>query len=193
MKNMPGLISALILLGGGTIVFLAIKTFKYYELMSLHDKISWCTSNKELKRHFELLDRLHNLTFYSRDHSLWDCEFPQSKKMIPIETKYWISSDEEREIAKQILEEYKVSLLQKYVDNQLPSLLKFSNGEFFIFTLIEFLETKNFNAGDSVDVVRAKLLLVAYVYQHTFSKEPDNTTTLYYHSIIWAKNIIDKK
>ena len=189
---MPGLISALILLGGGAIVFLVIKTLKYYELLSLQEKIAWCTSNKKHKRYFELLDHLHNLTFYSRDHSLWDREFPQSKKMMPIETKYWISTDEEREIAKQILEEYKVSLLQKYIDNQLPSLPKFSNGEYFIFTLEEFLEEKTTTADD-VAVVRAKLLLVTYVYQHTFSKNSHNTESGFYRNITRAQNIIDKK
>jgi hypothetical protein len=90
-----------------------------------------------------LIDWIHNIPFYSYKKKPADCFFPNADKLFPIHENYRIYGDEERNIAKGILEQYQQDLIQRYFSGKLSAAYsppKLTNAEYFLFTLSEFLQ-----------------------------------------------------
>lgn len=136
---MEGFIFTLIVVLIFTVGYLISQVKKYSQWKSLQQKISWCaTKDSHLYRDFSLLTYLECLSKNA------DCnyQFPFVKKMRPINNRYILDSDEEREIAKQILDIYREDLCERFLANRLsiniaPNL---KDAEYFVLSLKCFLE-----------------------------------------------------
>ena len=129
------------------ILVFCILVYKVYQFSldrTLHRHISWCvTDDSNIHRcNISLLGWLCNVPHYSKK-KVPDCFFPNADKLFDIPEEYWLQSDEERNIAKEILRAYQKELCQKYFAGRMipsRSMCKLSDEEYFLFTLKEFLE-----------------------------------------------------
>ena len=124
--------------------FLVYKTHQYSLAKTLKSRVSWCvTDNSNIYRcNMSLLEWLCNVPHYAKRKER-NYFFPNADKSFPIDEKYWLSGEEELNIAKEILYAYQKELSQEYFSGQLSVsrfVCKLSNAEYFLVTLKEFLE-----------------------------------------------------
>ena len=127
------------------VVFLSYKLYEHYIKRNLFNKVAWCVTNDShiYRCNMNLIDWINNIPFYSLKKKTADCFFPNADKLFPIDEKYRIQGDEERNIAKEILKEYQRDLIQKYFLGELGTnrfIRKLTKAEYFLYTLQEFLQ-----------------------------------------------------
>lgn len=185
------------------LIFFIQKYVEYRRTLEFHQRIAWCTSNNHhIRSNLSLLDWIQHVEVYSRNKSKWSREFPRTQSMIPVDIKYSINSDKEREIAKKIIQEYQTQLLANYINGKLVFFFnssKVTNGEFFLISLKEFLENprhKNIPHkiyGETTDygIVYHKMLYLTQAYYCAMQKDPQNKDSLAYLSLEATKESLD--
>lgn len=138
------LLYSLLVAAASALAFLIYKLYEYYKGRALFNKVAWCVTKDShtYRCNLHLTDWIHNIRFYSTKKKPPDCFFPNADKLFPISEKYCIHVDEEWSIAKEILEQYQLDLIQKYFSGTLytdRSITKLTGAEYFLFTLQEFL------------------------------------------------------
>lgn len=124
--------------------FFAYKVYQYSIEKTLRGRVSWCvTDDSHIYRcNMGLLDCLCLIQQYGAMRFDIDYSFPKIKWLSPIDKKYWICEDNERDIAQKILQAYQKELSQKYFSNQLTDaryLRNLTDEEYFLVTLAGFL------------------------------------------------------
>lgn len=127
-----------------TFCVLVYKIYLFSLQRTLYKHISWCTTDDSSvhRCNLSLLNWLCKILHYSKKKSP-DLFFPNADKLFLIEEKYWLSGDEELNIAKEILHAYQKELSQKYFSGHLIAsrfICRLSDAEYFLLTLEEFLK-----------------------------------------------------
>lgn len=130
------------------IIYLIYRTYKFSQWECLHKKICWCTSedSRVFRSNMDLIHYINNLTISSRakNKSIEDSYYFHSVSRIRyIDQKYQIVSDEEKDIAREILKFYQAELSQSYLTGKiLPSkhISKLTDAEYFVLSLLSFLD-----------------------------------------------------
>lgn len=137
--------------------FFAYNVYQYSIEKTLRCRVSWCvTDDSHIYRcNMSLLDWLCQIQQYGTLRFDIDYSFPKIKYLSPIDKKYWICEDNERDIARKILKVYQKELSQKYFSNQLTNvryLRNLTDEEYFLVTLAGFLRKyeceKTFNGEE---------------------------------------------
>lgn len=162
------------------------------------EQIAWCLSNDDHDRSgFSLAIWLHNLTIYSRNKEKWVYQFPRTQCMISISPHLSIHIETEKESINSILQQYQSHLSNDYINNKvffvtpIPS-HKLTNGEFFIITLMNYLESHESTCVLSPDALAFyKLLYICQAYERAFSENPKDTSKLGYIQMEHTKQQIE--
>ncbi len=119
---MPYIITILALV----IVFLSQKFYEYYKAKRLFENVKWCVSYNPssfdyIKPEIKLRDTILHL-----------------QRKLSLDEKYLIA-DNELDVISEILKSFQQDLIQKYFNDSLSN-CRFTNAEFFIIKLNDFLE-----------------------------------------------------
>ena len=108
-----------------------------------------------------------------------------------------IHIETEKESVNRILQQYQSHLSNDYINNKvffftpIPS-HKLTNGEFFIITLMNYLESHESTYVSSPDALTFyKLLYICQAYERAFSENPQDTSKLGYIQMEHTKQQIE--
>jgi hypothetical protein len=138
------------------IVIIVILSVKLYLRNELFKRVQWvCSKNDNARDYYPLIYWIMKIQGYSTKRYPADRIFPHADRLNPIDIKYNLDYDEERELAEQIISEYKKKIGEEFLSgNLLPArnLCKLSDAEYFVYTFHNFLVANSCDHQSKEDV-----------------------------------------
>ena len=177
-----------------TFVFLGYKTYQYFALKEAYEYIKLCVSHEQ--RGLSKRDWIWNIQFDSESKKS-TYYFPNANKMMQIERKYWLTT-QELKIVDEILLDYEKDMCDKYFKDYFTRYnfrCKQTKEEFFLMSLGEFLrnnERKYSSYECEEATVYYKMYLISHTYRLALRKDPYQKHTVCYNEWTYIKETLEK-
>lgn len=148
-------------------IFLIYMIYKLNDAKSKKEYVAWCASeSNKIRCNLRLLEYIHKVQTYDPStYRMFPYDpYPNINKMSPTPKQYRINEDEEWQKCEDILIRYQKYMIEKYFSGATLKIGRLTKAEYFMMTLMDFLEVNEYDTKAVSKIVYLKLYYTTQSY-----------------------------